>query len=407
MLPKNLGEQYNPLYFLASLGNGGLSVSFFMYLMFMVPHPGTPMPTFEDIYPVLTGGNKMAAGLVGIAMILILYFAFHHIRLLIWNVNEYRLFRHTEAFQKLKKSNAEVTLMAVPLTLAMTINVMFVMGAAFIPGLWNVVEYLFPFALLGFLAVGIYAMRIFFVYFSRLIINGDFDFINNNNLSQMLAIFAFSMVAVGFAAPAAMSGQTLIYASGMFLSLFFGIMAVLMAVVKLVLGFESIFKQGIAKETSPTLWIIIPIVSLLGITFVRLYMGYHHHIAHTEPTPSILFVILSILVSMQIMFGVLGYIVLKKLGYFDKFVYGDQKSVGSYALICPGVAFFVLGMFFISWGLVKNGIVDLFSIPYFVILVPFIFIQFKTIQVMFKLNKKHFTKISGQVQQPSVKQQNA
>ena len=38
---------YSPLYFLAALGNGGLAVSFFIYLMFMLPHPHTPIPTWE------------------------------------------------------------------------------------------------------------------------------------------------------------------------------------------------------------------------------------------------------------------------------------------------------------------------------------------------------------------------
>ena len=32
-------QSYSPLYFLASLGAGGLAVTFFMYLMFWVPHP--------------------------------------------------------------------------------------------------------------------------------------------------------------------------------------------------------------------------------------------------------------------------------------------------------------------------------------------------------------------------------
>ena len=40
-LPK-MGARYSPLYFLAALGAGGLMVTFFMYLMFWVPHPGRP-----------------------------------------------------------------------------------------------------------------------------------------------------------------------------------------------------------------------------------------------------------------------------------------------------------------------------------------------------------------------------
>jgi len=50
-------DSYNPLYFLASLGAGGLSVTFFMYLMFWIPHPGQPVPVFEDIARALTSGN--------------------------------------------------------------------------------------------------------------------------------------------------------------------------------------------------------------------------------------------------------------------------------------------------------------------------------------------------------------
>ncbi len=53
---KDLKENYTPpIYFLASLGSGGLTVSFFVYFMFMVDHPNTPVATFDFIFPVLTG----------------------------------------------------------------------------------------------------------------------------------------------------------------------------------------------------------------------------------------------------------------------------------------------------------------------------------------------------------------
>ena len=40
---------------------------------------------------------------------------------------------------------------------------------------------------------------------------------------------------------------------------------------------------------------------------------------------------------------------MKKLGYFEKFIKSNEKSALSFALICPGVAFFVFGMFFIKF----------------------------------------------------------
>ena len=98
MLRKHLDENYSPMYFLAALGAGGLSVSFFIYLMFMVEHPDTPLPTFEHIPPLLCSGPMAIRGLTWAALAIILLFALMHLRLLIWNVREYRRFRRTKAF---------------------------------------------------------------------------------------------------------------------------------------------------------------------------------------------------------------------------------------------------------------------------------------------------------------------
>lgn len=390
-MKKNLGEQYSPLYFLAALGNGGMAVAFFLLLMFMIKHPGTPIPTFENVYGTLTEGNSGLIAVIVLATVGIFFFAFNHLRLLFWNLREFRLFKKTNAYSKLKSSNAEVSLMAVPLTLAMSVNVLFVLGGVYVPNLWDIVEMLFPFALVAFLLIGVYALRIFLGYFSRFTINGDLDFVNNNNLSHMLAVFSFSMVAVGFSSSAAMSHVTASSVIGVIGAIFFGSIAILLAIVKMVLGFKSIFKQGIDKAGSPSLWIIIPILTILGITFVRLYMGVNHNLLHVkDPSVVPIFLGLNVLLSLQIMFGLFGYKVLKTIGYFSEFVNpnGPGKSPGSYALICPGVAFTVMGMFFVHYGFVATGIVPQFSILYFLLLAPFWYVQLKTIATIFKLDKK-------------------
>jgi len=45
---------YNPTFFLAALGPGGMSVAFFMYLMFMIPRDNEkfPIPTFDTLSKV-------------------------------------------------------------------------------------------------------------------------------------------------------------------------------------------------------------------------------------------------------------------------------------------------------------------------------------------------------------------
>ncbi len=381
-----LREKFSPMCFLSALGAGGLGVSFFMYLMFLVPHPNSPMATYDFIMPALLKGDWLSF-IASFSLVFIIAFTFLHFKLLFWNTKQFLLYKKSKAYKELLSSNSQITLMILPLTYAMTINVCFILGAVFVPGLWGVVEYLFPFALLGFVVVGFFALKIFFEYFSRLLIKGDFDFSKNNNLSQMISIFSLSMIAVGFAAPGAMSHNLVVNSIGIFGALFFASLSLLLIFIKFTIGFKSMFEQGLNLEAAPSIWIVIPILTLLGITFIRISFGLEHNY-DTPLNKSSLFVFTSIIVSLQIIFGILGYMLMKKMGYFEKYIESTNKSSISFALICPGVAFFVFGMFFVNFGLAYNGIILKYSIAYFVLMLPFIYIQIKTIIYFFKLYKK-------------------
>lgn len=380
-------EKFNPMCFLSALGAGGLSVSFFMYLMFLVPHEGVPLATFDFIYPELMKGTWLSF-VIAFALVFIIAFAFFHFKLLILNTKQFNIYKNTPSYKSLLGTNAEITLMTIPLTYAMTINVCFVLGAVFVPKLWSVVEFMFPFAIIGFIVTGFYSLKILFNYFSRLLTAGEFDFTKNNNFSQMISIFALSMVSVGFAAPGAMSHNLVINAIGIFGAIFFGAFAILLIIIKMTLGFKNMFEQGISVEASPSLWIIIPILTLLGIMMIRVSFGLDHNF-DSHMSKSSLFTLSSTIVSLQILFGILGYKVMKMNNYFETYVYGDEnKSSVAFALICPGVAFMVFGMFFINLGLTYNGVIAKYSVAYFLLMVPFIYVQYKTIQVFFILKRK-------------------
>jgi len=203
----------------------------------------------------------------------------------------------------------------------------------------------------------------------------------------MISIFALSMIAVGFAAPGAMSHNIVINAIGIFFAIFFASVSILLIVLKLILGFKNMFEHGVTVETAPSLWIMIPILALLGITFIRLNFGLEHNLNAISDKSS-LFVLTSTILSLQIVFGILGLVIMKKLGYFEKFIKSNEKSALSFALICPGVAFFVFGMFFINLGLTYNEIITKYSVVYYLLMVPFIYVQIKTIVLFFRLYKK-------------------
>jgi uncharacterized membrane protein (DUF485 family) len=114
-------------------------------------------------------------------------------------------FRRSEAYEAFADSNAGSQVLAMPLALAMSVNVGFILGLTFVPGLWTIVEYMFPAALLAFMAIGVIAFRELGHFIGARLQSGGFNCAANNSFAQMLPAFALSMIGVGLAAPAAMS----------------------------------------------------------------------------------------------------------------------------------------------------------------------------------------------------------
>lgn len=379
-------KKFNPLIFLKSLGAGGLAVSFFMYLMFMTKHSG-PVPTFDTLKIYFVEMNVIYMILISLAAAWILFFLYHHLSVLIKQLINYKKFKKTEEFKKLKDTNAEVTLMTIPLTLAMTMNVLFIVAVVFIPWLWNVIEYIFPIALIMFILIWFLGLKIYGQYFARIMTKWNFETEENNNLGQMIAAFAFAMIGVWFAGPAAMSETLATSVVAMSLSIFFLTVTGILVLIKLLVWFKEMFKKWINVEGSPSLWIMIPILTLFGISLVR----HRHWLSHgfeMEISTISNYVMVTMIVSAQLVFGRLWYRVMRMNNYFKDFINGAKKSIGSYALICPGVAMTVFGFFFVHKGFVLTGIVDKFSIIYFLLLLPLFYVQYLTISTLFKLNNK-------------------
>ncbi len=384
-------EHYSPIYFLAALGAGGLVVTFFMWLLFWVPHPGRPVPVFEDIAAALATGDwpiKLAiiSAWSGIAI-----FALMKAWLLYWNFSEYARFRRTAAFAALRESNNETQLLAIPLTLAMAINVGFILGLVFVPGLWSIVEYLFPVALAAFLVVGAWALQLLGDFWGRVLTNGGFDCTKNNSFAQLLPAFALAMVGVGLAAPAAMSGTAWVAGLSYLASLLFITMAVLIGTVKLILGVRAMMENGADVESAPSLWIVVPIITVISIALMRQGHGMHTHFG-SQAGPAEMFEMLAQFFVVQLAFALFGWVVLRRQRYFSRFVGGREFSPGSYALVCPGVALVVMSQFFINKGLVGIGLIEKFGVAYWSLTAAALVLQAATIWLVFVLNAKHFSR---------------
>ncbi len=389
--PARPSDTYAPLYFLASLGSGGLVVTFFMWLMHWTRHPGRSVPVFEDILTSFTAGSLAARAMIIIAVVGVAFYAFLNIKFLIWNLIQFRKWKQTDSYGKIRSSNAETQLLAMPLAMAMSVNVGFMLGMVFVPRLWHVVEYLFPLAMIVFVAIGILAFKLLGRFFGRVLTTGGFSCAANNSFAQALPAFALSMVGVGLAAPAGMSATSLVSGIGLVFSTFFLVAAILIGVIALVLGIRSLMENGADIETAPTLSIFIPLLTVISILVLRQNHGLGEHFALASGGANRL-MMLSQFLSAQLFFVLLTMTALRRLGYAGRYIFGQEASVGSYALVCPGVALAVMIQFWLNRGLVDAGLVTKFSIAYWVISASAIAIQLVTMWLVFILNRKHFGK---------------
>ncbi len=393
-------DSYSPLYFLAALGAGGLAVSFFMWLMFWVPHPGQPVPVFEDIAAAFAGGDAALRGMIAAALLGIAGFAVLSLRSLVWNLGALRAWTRSEAYAAFRASNAETQLLALPLALAMAVNVGFVLGLVFVPGLWGVVEYLFPVAMLVFLGLGGLALWLMGRFLGRVLVQGGFKCAANNSFGQILPAFAFAMVGVGLAAPAALSGVPATAATGLVLSTFFLVTAGLIAAVALVLGLRAMLEHGASVETAPTLMIVIPLLTVLGILTLRQGHGLEVHLgAGGGAADTLLW--LTRLLSVQVLFGLFGLLILARMGYAARFLFGAENSPGAYALVCPGVGFAVMIHFWLNQGLVAAGLVEKFGPVFWAITAVALASQAAMVWLLLHLNRRHFGRPRAPVAVPA------
>lgn len=388
-MPIRPSDTWTPQYFLASLGNGGIAVAFFLWLYMWIPHNGQPVPVFEDISAAWAAGNPVQQAMIVTAMAGIAYFAFQHYRTLIWNLGRHAAFKASPAHDKTLNSNAASTLMGLPLALAMAVNVGFVLGLVFVPGLWGVVEYLFPLALAAFVALAVIALRMLGGMLARYSVAGTFDKTKNGSFAQVQPAFALAMIGVGASAPAALSGNPTVVAVALSLSTLMLTIALIWAAVAVVLGIAAMVQHGAQVEGIPTLMNIVPLTTVLGILTLRQQHGLHMPFG-SHFTPGDDLSLITTFIAIQLAFLGLGWTVTKKHNYISRFVTGAGSSPGSYGLICPGVGLSVMLQFWINKALVGAGLLAKFSAAYWAFSALPLIALAATIALMVGLNRKHF-----------------
>lgn len=373
---------YSPLYFLAALGAGGLSVTFFLMLMFWIPHPGQPIPVFEDWVLAFQTGDLATQALIIVALSGVAFFVVQHVRLLVLNYRLMAEYRKTSDYQAFLNSPQQTQELAMPLATAMTVNAALIVGALFVPKLWSIVEYLFPLAMVAFFALGVWAVRLYARTFHQAT-QGQVNLGGAASFAQVLPAFTFSMVAVGLAAPAALSNTPWVVALSLTLSTFFAVSAIVIAVIKTSIALSKMLSEGLDESALPTLWIWVPVLTVLSITFMRQDHGVTHTLGLASTGDWLMPLLL--VVSAQLFVIVFGAIAMQTHAYLPRVWRGEVQNAPVFSLICPGVALSVSLQFLINKGFVAAGVVTKFSATYWILSAIPVVLAVMTIWVFLRL----------------------
>jgi membrane protein YdbS with pleckstrin-like domain len=343
--------EFTPLHGLASLGAGGLSVSFFVWLMFLTPHPNAPVPTYESL--ALASAAPEHHGWISFVTTMVAIMAIGHYALLGWWL------RRGSQLPAADKANlfcgeAHVFRMITPLVLAMSVNAGFVVGLVFVPGLWQIKEWLFPLALLAFAALFVMATQRWLAQQARL--KSEQLSYRSKGLIELLATFAFAMITVGFSASAAMSDTVWVHTTGLVLSAAGAAMAIWAAVSVLRDRMNTLRQHPVAAAATGSLLMGVPILTILGIASYRLMMAGKHHFAIDITPAAVTTTLAALFVAQVLIFLVATPKVLQRGGW--RTLVTDQPQGASFSLICPGVGLFVLGMFLVAHGLAPSGLLS-------------------------------------------------
>lgn len=382
---KTAETTFVPLHGLATLGAGGLTVSLFMWLLFLTPHAGVPVPTFETLQ-TYAASEDIAWAFVRSIQAGILIMGAVHLALVVWMLKGLAVFKRSPQFTAFWQSHMGLQLMVRPLVLAMLVNVLFIIGLVFVPGLWDLREMLFPGALMAFFIIAIDAVILWMDHLSELYQSNSDN--AGSGLAGMFPAFTFAMLSVGFSASAAMSHHKVTAGIGFAGSLILMVFALFIASAHFVVQFPRMMSDGVKPAASGTLWMAIPISTILGIAAFRLLMSAQHvwgaQVGNVLPAA-----VLLLFMSVQVFFYLLGRAVMNRNNGW-KYLVTEAPQAASFSLICPGVGLFVLGMFVVFRALEPLSVVD--SVTMWLPLMVLLVLQLATFGLFARLMRKAMPK---------------
>jgi len=331
-------NKFNPLIFLMSLGAGGIAVIPFAFFQYTYPH-GAGLIQFSQI-DFGTLSPLLAAVFWGLIAVMVVFALLHIVlsivlfrKLFGWSREEYK----TLAADPLKNS----ALMAPFISIVMTMNVFIGPVRFFIPAFAENLQ-LFMAPALGFWAILWVLLLGTVIKLLKTSFEKSFD-VNKISFGWLLYPFALGMLTVTGAGIAAMAKNPEIAGTAAFMSLVSGTMGAFLLLVKMIAIFKSHFASGglPEKQFLPSFLIVVPNITLYAISIFRLAHYFEHNFgAHLEDLVAIL---MTSAFAFETWYMLFGLALLSE--YFKNHFFQKEFYVSQWGLVCPVVAYAVLGSF--------------------------------------------------------------
>ncbi|MDZ7612143.1 MAG: hypothetical protein U5L10_05250 [Candidatus Moranbacteria bacterium] len=329
---------FNPLIFLASLGAGGIAVMPFAFLQYTVEH-GSGLVKLADLG--VDYSSPAGAGLVFLFAVMVV-FALIHLGLTAFLLPKlFRWVKTSEFKEVLNSPLKNASLLAPFISLAMTMNV-FIGPVRFFSS-WmaaNLQSLMLP--ALIFWSV----LWVFLMYFEtkllKISFSKGFD-VNKISFGWLLHPFALGMLTVVGTGIAAMAKDPGIASTAALLSIISGSMGIFLLAVKMIMIFKSHFNaDGLPeKQFLPSFLIVVPNITLYSISAFRL--GHYLENSMGMELGAYYFFAVMIPFAFEVWYLAFGLALLSD--YFKKHFWKKEFYVTQWGLICPIVAFGVLGSF--------------------------------------------------------------
>jgi len=331
-------KKFNPLVFLASLGAGGIAVMPFVLMQYTIEH-GEGLITRTQLW-----SHSMPFGLnlyyYFLELVMIVFAAIHLVLTVYFTVRFVEWLKKGEVKELIDNPLKNTSVLTPLISLLMTMNVFIGPVRYFIPVVSSNFQSLFAPAMLFWSAIFFVAMWLE-IKLLKISFEKNFD-MGKIHFGWLLHPFLLGMLSTVGTGIAAMAKDPTIANSAAFLSMISFSMGLFLFVVKLITLFKNHFSSPNLPEKTflPGFLIVVPNITLFAITAFRLghFLEHQHHF-HLD---AFFYFVIGLSFAFEVWYMLFG---LSLLSQYFKTHHFREFYPTQWGLICPLVAFVVLGAF--------------------------------------------------------------